>query len=92
MVVDPGEGAAEQLPGVLAEHDMRAVAVLLTHGHLDHMASAAQVQCGRGIPAYLHGADDYMLDDPLAGSVTAVARRTCRDGPVRSATPNVWRP
>lgn len=67
IVVDPGEGAAEQLQGVLDEHSMRAVAVLLTHGHLDHMASAAQVCAAADIPAYLHGADDYMLDDPLAG-------------------------
>ena len=67
IVVDPGEGAAEQLQGVLDEHSMRAVAVLLTHGHLDHMASAAQICAAADIPAYLHGADDYMLDDPLAG-------------------------
>ncbi len=67
IVVDPGEGAAAQLQSVLDEHDLRAVAVLLTHGHLDHVASAAQV-CGRtGIPAYLHGADEHLLDDPLAG-------------------------
>ena len=67
LVVDPGEGAFEQLGAVLAEHDLRPVAVLLTHGHLDHTASAAQVCGSLDIPAYLHGADDYMLDDPLAG-------------------------
>ncbi len=67
LVVDPGEGAAEQLQGVLDEHHMRAVAVMLTHGHLDHMASAAQVADEAGIPTYLHSTDDYMLDDPLAG-------------------------
>ncbi|SDP21409.1 Glyoxylase, beta-lactamase superfamily II [Nakamurella panacisegetis] len=67
LVVDPGEAATERLADVLREHDMRPVAVLLTHGHLDHMASAAQV-CGEAdIPAYLHDADEYMLDDPLAG-------------------------
>ena len=67
IVVDPGEGAADQLRTVLHENGMHAVAVLLTHGHLDHMASAAAVCDGAGIPAYLHSADDYMLDDPLAG-------------------------
>lgn len=67
LVVDPGEGAAERLGDVLREHELRPVAVLLTHGHLDHTASAAQVCREADIPAYLHGADDYMLDDPLAG-------------------------
>jgi hydroxyacylglutathione hydrolase len=66
LVVDPGENASERLASVLAEHHLRAVAVLLTHGHLDHIASAAKVADGAGIPAYLHGDDDYMLDDPLA--------------------------
>ncbi len=51
---------------VLDENGMHAVAVLLTHGHLDHVASAARVCDAAGIPAYLHGADEYMLDDPLA--------------------------
>ncbi len=73
LVVDPGEGAFEQLAAVLTEHDLRPVAVLLTHGHLDHTASAARVCRGLDIPAYLHGADDYMLDDPLAGLSPAVA-------------------
>lgn len=67
LVVDPGQEAFDQLTSVLAEHRMRPVAVLLTHGHLDHTASAAQVCRTLDIPAYLHGADDYMLDDPLAG-------------------------
>lgn len=67
VVVDPGEDAAGQLASILREHRMRPVAVLLTHGHLDHIASAAQVCARAGVPAYLHGEDDYMLDDPLAG-------------------------
>ena len=67
LVVDPGEAASPRLAEVLREHDLRPVAVLLTHGHLDHMASAAQVCGAADIPAYLHGADEYMLDDPLAG-------------------------
>ncbi|MET3806410.1 glyoxylase-like metal-dependent hydrolase (beta-lactamase superfamily II) [Nakamurella sp. UYEF19] len=67
LVVDPGQDAFEQLTAVLAEHRMRPVAVLLTHGHLDHTASAAQICASLDIPAYLHGADEFMLDDPLAG-------------------------
>lgn len=67
LVVDPGENAADRLAEVLAEHGLHPVAVLLTHGHIDHMASAAQVADAAGIPAYLHGDDEYMLDDPLAG-------------------------
>ncbi len=66
VVIDPGEDAAEQLQALLAEHRLTPVAVLLTHGHLDHTASAAAICRAAGIPAYIHPADEYMLDDPLA--------------------------
>jgi hydroxyacylglutathione hydrolase len=67
LVVDPGQDAFDQLQTVVREHRLRPIAVLLTHGHLDHTASAGQVCANLDIPAYLHGADDFMLDDPLAG-------------------------
>ena len=66
VVVDPGEGAGDRVAAVLTEYRLRPVAVLLTHGHLDHIASAAQICAAAAIPAHLHGADDAMLDDPLA--------------------------
>lgn len=66
VVVDPGQAAVERLRAVLDEHRLRPVAVLLTHGHLDHVASARAVCADAAAPAYLHDADSYMLDDPLA--------------------------
>lgn len=66
VVVDPGQDAASRLHAVLAEHRLTPVAVLLTHGHLDHVASARAVCDARGIPALVHPADEYMLDDPMA--------------------------
>jgi len=66
VVIDPGQDAAEQLQALLTEHRLTPVAVLLTHGHLDHTASAAAVCRAAEIPAYIHPADEYMLDDPLA--------------------------
>ena len=67
VVVDPGEGAADRVLALLDEHRVRAVAVLLTHGHLDHVAAAAEVCRAADVPAYLHIGDDHLLDDPLAG-------------------------
>jgi glyoxylase-like metal-dependent hydrolase (beta-lactamase superfamily II) len=43
------------------------VAVLLTHGHLDHMWSVTPVCDGDDIPAWIHPEDRFMLADPLAG-------------------------
>ena len=67
VVVDPGEGAGARVLALLAEHRRRPVGVLLTHGHLDHVASAAELCREADIPALLHAADQHLLDDPLAG-------------------------
>ena len=67
VVVDPGIDVIDELDDVLREHRLQPVAVLLTHGHLDHTFSVTPVCQARGVPAYLHPGDDHMLADPLSG-------------------------
>jgi hydroxyacylglutathione hydrolase len=66
LVVDPGIGVPGGLDDVLREHRLRPAAVLLTHGHLDHVYSVTPVCRARDVPAYIHGADRYRLADPLS--------------------------
>jgi glyoxylase-like metal-dependent hydrolase (beta-lactamase superfamily II) len=66
VVVDPGQDALPDLQRLVTEHDLEPVAVILTHGHLDHTASTGDVCRWAGIPACIHPADEYMLTDPLA--------------------------
>lgn len=65
VVVDPGIGVVETLREVLATHRLRPAAVLLTHGHLDHVWSVTPV-CGGETAAYIHAEDAFRLKDPLA--------------------------
>lgn len=65
VVVDPGIGVEQQLDEVLREHRLQPVAVLLTHGHLDHTFSVTPVCGARGIAAYIHPADRDQLADPV---------------------------
>jgi hydroxyacylglutathione hydrolase len=67
VVVDPGIGVTARLDDLLAEHRLHPVAVLLTHGHLDHTFSVTPVCEARDVPAYLHPADREMLADPTKG-------------------------
>ena len=67
VVVDPGQDAVEPLEGLLAEHRLTPVAVLLTHGHFDHTFSVAPVCDGHDVPAFIHPDDRAMLADPLKG-------------------------
>ena len=66
VVVDPGIGIEPQLDDVLREHRLQPVAVLLTHGHLDHTFSVTPVCGARGVPAYIHADDRYRLHDPVS--------------------------
>ncbi len=67
VVIDPGIGVEEQLDAVLTQHRLQPVAVLLTHGHLDHTFSVTPVCGARGIPAWIHPGDEELLSDPMKG-------------------------
>ncbi|MUL42794.1 MBL fold metallo-hydrolase [Streptomonospora sp. PA3] len=73
VVVDPGQDAAERLSSLLVQHDLVPSAVLLTHGHFDHIWSAADVARAHSVPVYVHGADRPLLTDPAKGLDPALA-------------------
>lgn len=64
IVIDPGVGIGGQLDEIVAEHRLHPVAVLLTHGHLDHTFSVLPVCQARDVPAFIHPADRDRLADP----------------------------
>ena len=64
VIVDPGIGVEDRIAEVLAQHRLRPAAVLLTHGHLDHVYSVTPV-CGGETAAYIHHDDRYRLADPI---------------------------
>lgn len=84
VVIDPGMDAVGGVNELLSEHRLRPVAVLLTHGHVDHMWSVVPVADGYGIPALVHRADRHLLADPAAGiseqSREAIARMVGSEG------------
>ena len=67
VVVDPGLEVESELDALLAEFRLQPVAVILTHGHLDHTFSVTPVCGAKGIPAYIHPDDRDMLVDPMIG-------------------------
>jgi glyoxylase-like metal-dependent hydrolase (beta-lactamase superfamily II) len=74
VIVDPGHRAADGVREAVAKHRLKPVAVVLTHGHIDHVASVVPVCGAHGVPAWIHPADRYMMSDPekaLGASVGA---------------------
>jgi hydroxyacylglutathione hydrolase len=67
VIVDPGQDAQRGIEELLARYRLKPIAVLLTHGHLDHVWSVAPVCGAKGIPAYIHPDDRELLSDPAKG-------------------------
>ncbi|SDR92151.1 Glyoxylase, beta-lactamase superfamily II [Nocardioides scoriae] len=67
VVVDPGKDAADGVAQVVREHRLKPVAVLVTHGHVDHMWCVAPVAGTYDATAWIHPADRHLLADPMAG-------------------------
>jgi hydroxyacylglutathione hydrolase len=73
IIIDPGQDSIEGIKEIVRENRLTPAAVILTHGHIDHIWSVAPVSADFGIPALIHVDDRYRLADP-AGSSFAAAR------------------
>jgi hydroxyacylglutathione hydrolase len=67
VVIDPGKDAAQGVEQVVREHRLKPVAVLVTHGHVDHMWCVAPVAGTYDATAWIHPRDRHLLADPMAG-------------------------
>lgn len=66
-VVDPGFDAEPLLDVVFATHQLTPAGIVLTHGHLDHIASVPDVAKRYDIPVWVHADDEVLLSDPASG-------------------------
>jgi len=57
-------GISRDIEMIIEEHNLKPVAALLTHGHLDHTFSITPLADGYDIPAYIHSEDRRFIADP----------------------------
>ncbi len=67
IIVDPGIMSVDLVNSVLARRNWQPVAVLLTHGHLDHAGDAHLVAAAWDIPVHCAEEDQPMLARPSLG-------------------------
>lgn len=81
VVVDPGEGGADHVPALVEQLDVEVEAILLTHGHLDHIWAVPALAEHLDVAVHLHPADRFLWDNPadIYGVPTSQARAAMRD-------------
>lgn len=62
LVIDPG-GNAEQILNLLEELNLKVVAIIHTHAHLDHILAAGEIKKATGAPIHLHEEDRFIWDN-----------------------------
>lgn len=81
VVVDPG-GDLPRIEAAIKQVGMTVEAILLTHGHIDHAAGAAELKEKLGVEVIgPHKADKFLLDE-LANNSFGI--------PARPVTPDRW--
>ncbi len=66
IIVDPGIGKPNLVKSIVEkvqEHNLKPVAVLITHGHLDHMFSVLPLTKEIPMRTYITGSDRFLLSD-----------------------------
>ena len=65
VIFDPGmPDVSHEVSALVTQYSLKPVAVVATHGHLDHTFSIAPVADGYQIPAYIHSEDRVLLAHP----------------------------
>lgn len=84
VVIDPGLGAHDVVAQLAHEKNFTVEAVVLTHGHIDHIRDAAAF----GVETFVHPADAFML---LRGDGVSEQARELHDAsgmqPIDNPTP-----
>jgi hydroxyacylglutathione hydrolase len=61
LIVDPG-GEIDALAHIAARTQLKLVALVATHAHIDHVGGAADAQRRFGVPLWMHAADRRWLE------------------------------
>ena len=63
VVIDPGD-EIQRILAILAKHQLRVKAIIITHAHIDHIGGAQRLKAATGAPVYMN-ANDQPLSEQL---------------------------
>ena len=78
VVVDPGDECPKLQRAI---GDKKVSAILLTHGHFDHIMAVGELAAATGAPVYIHPLDMEMLNDPALNGRLSLMGVNAMPGP-----------
>ena len=76
LIIDPAD-SPDEIIRLCEESDSVPAAILLTHGHFDHMAAADKLAEDLDLPIYAYSGENALMRDPWAnGSASLAGFRT----------------
>jgi glyoxylase-like metal-dependent hydrolase (beta-lactamase superfamily II) len=63
VVIDPGD-EIQKIFAILAKHQLKVKAIIITHAHIDHIGGAQKLKAATGAPIYMN-ANDQALSERL---------------------------
>ena len=80
VIIDPST-SAETVTDLLSQAGLTLHAILLTHGHFDHILSLDTLRTATGVPAYLHRGDAAFPGDAAKNCYLTLIGRDIRHRP-----------
>src|ERR1041385_2082325 len=66
VLIDPG-GETDRVLSVASEIGANIEAILITHGHIDHIGGLNEAIAATGAPVWLHPDDEWLYEQPMFG-------------------------
>lgn len=79
LIIDPGADAAK-LSEIIRRKELKVQAVLLTHGHFDHMMAAKELCTEYSVKLYCYEDEKELMEDPVM-NVSRMFRCECSVSP-----------
>jgi len=61
VVIDPGD-EIDKILAILAKHQLRVKAIIITHAHIDHIGGAQKLKAVTAAPVYMNAKDQELYD------------------------------